>query len=95
MRPLTVLTGFLLGSSASITFSLAAVLVVFVILSDDYPRLAHEFEALLESLLIFLVLTGISAMSFYTLQKEHAARWWWQAGMWLAILLTGAWFWPR
>lgn len=94
MRPLTVLTGFLLGSSLSITLSLAAVIVVFVILSDDYPRLAHEFDALLQSSLVFLVLTGISAMSFYSLVKDRADRWWWQGAMWLAIGLAGVWLWP-
>ena len=33
MRPFTVLIGIVLGSAASITFGLAAVLVVFVVLA--------------------------------------------------------------
>jgi len=94
MRPLAVITGILLGSSLSITISLALVIVVFVILGDEYPRLAHEFTGLATSTLIFLVLTAITAMSFYSLAKDLPGRWWWQALMWVALSLTGLWFWP-
>ena len=74
MRPLTAVTGILLGSCVAITVSLAAVLVVFLVLGDDYPRLQSEFDALVSSLLIFLVMTVISAASFYTLVINHKAR---------------------
>jgi len=39
MRPLTAIIGILLGSCAAISISLAAVLFVFLVLGDDYPRL--------------------------------------------------------
>jgi hypothetical protein len=85
MRPLTVITGVLLGSSLAITVSLAGVLVVFAILGDDYPRLQHEFSPLLSSLLIFLGMTVISALSFYALLINHGARWWGQSLMWMSL----------
>ena len=74
MRPLTMITGILLGSCLAISVSLALVLIVFLVLGDDYPRLQHEFRPLLMSLVIFLVMTIISAGSFYSLLIRHPAR---------------------
>jgi len=88
MRPLTVITGILLGSCLAITVSLAAVLFVFLILGDDYPRLRHEIGPLLSSVFIFLGLTIISATSFYALLKNHRARLWLQLLMWLGLAGT-------
>ena len=83
MQPLTVVTGILLGSSVSIAFSLGAVLIIFWVLGDEYPRLSYEFDALVRSLALFTVMTAISAASFYTMLKEHVARWPMQALMWV------------
>jgi len=94
MRPLSVITLIGLGSCFAVTFSLAAVLFVVLVLGDDYPRLAREFDALLESLLIFLGMTAISAASFYQLAKSHPARYWTLAAMWLGLLATGWHYWP-
>ena len=91
MRPLTVITGILLGSSLAITISLAAVLFVFVVLDQDYPRLQHEFRPLTQSFLIFLGMTSVSALSFYTLLTNHRHKLWAQAGMWLGLAAT-TWF---
>ena len=93
MRPLTVITGILLGSCLAITVSLAAVLFVFLILGDDYPRLRHEFRPLLSSVLIFFGMTSVSAVSFYALLINHPARWWGQALMWTGLTMTGWYFW--
>ncbi len=93
MRPLTVITGILLGSCLAITVSLAAVLFVFLILGDDYPRLEHEFGPLLSSVSIFFGMTIVSAVSFYALLINHAARWWGQALMWAGLVATGWYFW--
>ena len=84
MRPLTAIIGILLGSCLAITVSLAAVLFVFAVLGDEYPRLQHEFRPLLSSLLIFLGMTVLSGLSFYTFVIGHRARYWA-----LAIMLTG------
>jgi uncharacterized membrane protein len=94
MRPLTVINGILLGSSLSITVSLAAVLFIFLVLGDDYPRLQHEFSPLLHSLLIFLGMTTISAVSFYALLINHRGRYWSQALLWMGVAATGWYYWP-
>ena len=85
MRPLTVLTGIILGSAGSIAFSLAAVLLMFAIHSDEYPRLAREYDVLVRSLLLFTALTAVSAASFYSLLKNR--RYWqaWQAATWVLV----------
>ena len=94
MRPLTVITGIMLGSSLSIAFSLAAVLLVFAILGDEHPRLSREFGPLLASLSIFTTMTVISAASFYALLRNHAWRWFGQCLMWVGFVLAGAYYWP-
>jgi len=94
VRPLTVITGILLGSSVSITLSLAAVMLIFLILGDEYPRLAYEFSDLIKSTLIFVILTIISAASFYSLLKEWQSRWWLQIALWAALFATGFYYWP-
>ena len=57
MQPLTVITGILLGTSASIAAGLAVVMLLFFILADEHPRLATEFGPLLVSTSIFLIMT--------------------------------------
>jgi len=94
MHPLTVVTGVLLGSSLSIMLSLAAVMIIYLVLGDEYPRVAHEFSALIESTLIFLGLTTISGLSFYSLVKRLASRWWLQAALWAALAGTTFYYWP-
>ncbi len=94
MRPLTAVTLILLGSSVAITFSLSAVTIVFLVLRDEYPRLQHEFGALLSSLGIFFVMTTLAALSFYTLVKNHPLRIWAQCGMWAGVLGVGLYYWP-
>jgi hypothetical protein len=94
MRPLSVVTLIILGSCFAITFSLTAVIIVFLVLGDEYPRLQHEFEPLLKSMLVFLGMTGIAAASFYTMIKNHPARYWAQAAMWLGLFGVGYYYWP-
>lgn len=94
MRPLTFITGILLGSSVSITLRLTAVILIFLILGDEYPRLAYEFSNLIKSALIFVVLTAISAASFYCLLKEWKNRWWLQFALWASLPATGFYYWP-
>lgn len=94
MRPLTAVNLIILGSSFAIAFSLAAVLIVVLVLGDEYPRLQHEFEPLVRSLFVFLGMTAISAASFYALIKNHRRKYWAQAAMWLGLLATGWFYWP-
>ncbi|MDX1480222.1 MAG: hypothetical protein R3315_01020 [Woeseiaceae bacterium] len=94
MKPLTVLTGIVLGTCVSISVSLAAVLLMFLVLGDDYPRLSYEQSALLASLGIFTGMTAISAGSFYSLLVGHSSRWALQAGMWAGVIATSLYYWP-
>jgi len=88
MRPLTVITGILLGSCFSIALSLAMVLIVFLVLADEYPRLQYEFSALLRSMLVFMGMTVLTAGSFYSLVKMTQWRNWSQGLMWLGFAGT-------
>lgn len=94
MRPLTAINGILLGSCVAITVSLAAVLVVFLVLGDDYPRLQAEFDALVASVFIFLGMTAISGASFYTLLINHKARFVAQAVLWGGVVATTLYYLP-
>lgn len=94
MRPLSAVTLIILGSCFAITFSLAAVIFIVLVLGDEYPRLQREFVPLRDSLLVFLGMTLIAAASFYTLAKNHAARYWAQAAMWAGLFGVGYYYWP-
>ena len=94
MRPLTAVNLIILGSCFAITVSLAAVLLIVLLLGDEYPRIQHEFEPLLKSFFLFLGMTAISAASFYGLIKKHRLRYWAQAGMWAGLFATGWYYWP-
>ena len=94
MRPLTVIAGIILGSSLSITVSLAVVSLIFLILADDYPRLQNEFAPLKSSVLLFFFLTAISAWSFWSALKDRREKWLAQGAMWLGITIVGFYYWP-
>ncbi len=94
MRPLTAVNLIILGSCFAIAFSLAAVLIVVLVLGDDYPRLQAEFRPLLRSLVLFLAMTAVSATSFYSLVRVHHLRYWAQGAMWLGLAATGWYYWP-
>jgi hypothetical protein len=88
MRPLTVITGILFGSCVAITISLSAVLLIFLILGDEHPRVRDEFMPLVSSVCIFLGMTVVCGASFYTLLVNHVARYWAQALMWVGLAAT-------
>jgi len=94
MRPSVVLLGFVLGSSAAISFSLTGVAIVFAILRSDYPRLDSEVSPLLTHLAIFLALTAMAGLSFWAALRERP--WRWAAFVGLAVMLAaiGAFYWP-
>lgn len=94
MQPLTIITGIVLGSAASISLGLAVVMLIFLVLGDDYPRLAAEFDPLVGSLGLFLAMTAVSAASFYAQLKRLWWRWPAQALMWADVLFTGWFYWP-
>jgi hypothetical protein len=95
MRPFTVLIGIVLGSAASITFCLGAVLIVFCVLKGEHPDLSRETPELAGSLLAFAVLTAASAGSFLGQARLRPWRGW--AHLTTATCLCGLvlMYWPR
>lgn len=95
MRPFTVLIGIVLGTSASITFSLGAVLIVFAILAGRHPDLSRELPRLLVSLVAFGVLTAASAGSFLGQIRLRSWRAWAHAGSLAALGVVVLIYWPH
>lgn len=93
MRPLTVLTGIVLGSSAATTFGLAATLVVFLVLSGEYPQFRAELPMLVRYLVVFVVLTAVGALGFLGLARNRPWRYWAQAAMWASLAAVVALYW--
>lgn len=93
MRPLTVLTGIVLGSAAATTFGLSATLVVFLVLSGEHPQFRAELPLLALYLAIFVGLTALAAASFVGLARQRPWRGWAQAAMWAALAGLAALYW--
>ena len=93
MRPLTVLTGIVLGSSAATTFGLAATLVVFLVLAGEYPRFRSELPLLVRYLAVFVGLTAVAALGFLGLAKNKPWRLWAQLAMWASLMGLAALYW--
>jgi hypothetical protein len=95
MSPLAVLTGIIMGSAVTATIGLAMVIIVFLTLTGEHPRLAEEHGVLLRSFGLFFGLALISGYAFVGTLRQRRWRWYAQAGTWLGIA-TMAWFyWPR
>ncbi|MGD8976005.1 MAG: hypothetical protein PVG91_00260 [Gammaproteobacteria bacterium] len=94
MSPLAIITGILLGTSASIAAGLSVVLLLFVLLADRHPRLASEYPALIESTGIFIFLTVICGISFIGLIRRRRWRWAAQVAMWAGLAGTVFYFLP-
>jgi hypothetical protein len=97
MRPLTVLIGILMGSAASITFGLGAVLIVFVVLAGRHPDLSQElkFPQLILSLLVFGLLTAASAGSFVGQAKGRSWRRWAHLATFICLAGVVMMYWPH
>jgi hypothetical protein len=95
MRPFTVLIGIVMGSAASITFGLVAVLIVFCVLAGAHPELSRELPQLAISLMAFGVLTAATAGSFVGQAKGRSWRGWAHAGTLICLADIVALYWPR
>ena len=96
MRPLTVLTGIVLGSAAATTFGLGATLIVFLVLSGETPQFRDELPLLAGYLAIFVGLTAMAAISFIGLARNRPWRHWAQAAMWGSLAgLIALYWWTR
>jgi hypothetical protein len=95
MRPFTVLIGIVLGSAASITFGLGAVLVVFFVLRGEHPDLWREMPRLAGSLVAFAVLTTASAGSFLGQARLRPWRGWAHLATGISLGIVVLLYWPR
>ncbi len=93
MRPLTVLTGIVLGSSAATTFGLGATLVVFLVLSGEAPEFRKELPLLALYVALFASLTALAATSFVGLARNRPWRRWAQGAMWGALAGLAVLYW--
>ena len=94
MKPLTIITGIVLGSSGAVAVGLLVVMLIFVLTGLDQPRISDEFGPLASSVGMFSVLTVISALSFVGLLRDRAWRWYAQVAMWATVLVIGYSYWP-
>ncbi|MDQ2068392.1 hypothetical protein [Natronospira bacteriovora] len=93
MRPLSVLTGIILGSCFAISIGLLVVtLLYFLNAQHDYIR--QDIPALLGHGVIFLGLTVLAAAAFWGSIRERWWLWYSQALLWLALGLTVFHYWP-
>jgi len=90
VRPLTVLTGIVLGSAAAATFSLVATLIVFMFLVDEFPQYRAELPMLAVCTAAVAGLTAVAACSFIGQIRSRPWRYWALGAMWtvLAVLIT-------
>jgi hypothetical protein len=95
MRPFTVLIGIVLGSAASITFGLGAVLVVFAVLMGEHPDLSREMPQLAGSLAAFAILTTASAGSFVGQAALRPWRGWAHLATGVSLGIVVLLYWPR
>ena len=95
MRPFTVLIGIVLGSAASITFGLGAVLVVFGVLLREHPDLLREMPRLAGSLAAFAGLTTASAASFLGQARLRPWRGWAHLATGISLCAVVLLYWPR
>jgi hypothetical protein len=95
MRPFTVLIGIVLGSAASISFGLGAVLVVFGVLMGEHPELSREMPQLAGSLAAFGVLTAASAGSFLGQARLRPWRGWAHMATGISLAMVVLLYWPR
>jgi len=95
MRPFTVLIGIVLGSAASITFGLGAVIVVFFVLMGEHPDLSREMPQLAGSLMAFAVLTAASAGSFLGQARLRPWRGWAHLATGISLAIVALLYWPR
>jgi O-antigen/teichoic acid export membrane protein len=95
MSPLAVLTGIVMGSAITMTVGLAMVLIVFVVLAGEHPRLGAEAYRLLASFGLFLSLALVSSAAFWAVLRRR--RWMWaaQVATWVAVAAIARFYWPK
>lgn len=95
MRPSVILLGFVLGTAASILFSLVAVAIIFLVLEPRHPRLAAEFGSLTVNIGFFAALTAFSGLSFYAVLKDRRWKVWALVPTCLTLAAIAWFYWPE
>jgi hypothetical protein len=95
MRPGVVLVGFVLGSAAGIAFSLFGVLVIYMVLREEQPRIAAELGSLVTHLTLFAGLTVVAAVTFYAELRQLSWRAAYRVVLVGALVGLAASYWPR
>jgi hypothetical protein len=93
MRPIAVLTAIIFGSAAALTFALAGVVIVFIVLQGRHPELAAEFGMLLRSSALFALLAAISGLSLFAMLKGLRWRWIAQGALWFTLTAIATLYW--
>ena len=94
-QPFTVLLGIVLGTVFSIAFGLSIVCFVFWVLKDDEPRLLAEINNLFISTSIFISLSLVAGLSFYSSLRQFRWRYVPIACLCLTLFMTGRYYWPE
>jgi hypothetical protein len=94
MKPSTILYGILLGSVGAIAFGLLAVLVIFVLLADEQPRVAGEIPELGRAAALFAALTLVAVPAFIGSLRGRTWRHVPMGLLYLGIAGVGWYYWP-
>lgn len=94
MKPSTILFGILLGSVAAIAFGLAAVLVIFLLLQAEQPRVAGEIPELARGSALFALLTAAAVPAFVGSLRNRSWRYIPMGLLSLGIAGVGWYYWP-
>ena len=95
MAPFTMILGVVLGSLASIAFSLSVVMLVFWLLRDDHPRFLTEMPEVIRGTLIFYFLAASAAASFVGSLRGRPWRFIAFALLGAGLLSTAYYYWPE
>jgi hypothetical protein len=94
MRPLSVLIGIVMGSTVSMTVSLALTWIVFLFLPEHADRIDPERAPLLRALGLSALLSAAAVLSFYGELRSRPWRRPAHAGLVMLLALATWVYWP-
>jgi hypothetical protein len=94
MQPLTVILGIVFGSVVSVAVSLAIVLLVFGLRSDEDSRYVLEIPELLRAVLMFGLTAIFAGLAFFGSLRAAPWRRWPMAVLCMALTGIGFYYWP-
>jgi L-cystine uptake protein TcyP (sodium:dicarboxylate symporter family) len=94
MRPLTVLIGIVMGSAVSLAVGLLLTWIVLLFLPEYSEELAQERGPLAQGIVIFSLIAGLAAASFYGEIRERRWRFATHLATALSLSLAVWTYWP-